>query len=327
MPLKVVFFGGFEGPDLAALRERLPSVEIVLVPHDERDRLREELADADAYVGNLLEPEDTERASRLRLVQAFSAGADRVDPAALPPGAVLCNLHGPERAIAEWALMCMLALSRRLLVYDRALRQGRWHRYGDETFELERLLRGRVLGVVGLGHIGRETAALGRAVGMEVVGVTRSPSPQRGEGLRRLGGLAELPRLLAESDFVVVAVPVTAETRGLIGADELRALGRDGYLLNPSRGEVVDEEALYHALRDGTIAGAAIDTWYRYPRAAGDVVHPSRFPFGELDNVVMTPHSSGRSEETRAVRWAWLEAQLRRLERGEPLENVLHVRD
>jgi phosphoglycerate dehydrogenase-like enzyme len=232
-----------------------------------------------------------------------------------------------ERAIAEWALMCMLVLSRRLLVYDRALREGRWHRYGDDALALERLLRGRVLGIVGLGHIGRETAALGRAVGMDVVAATRSPGAGRGEGLRWVGALDELPRLLAESDFVVLAVPATPETVGLIGADELRALGPDGYLLNPARGEVVDEEALFRALRDGTIAGAAIDTWYRYPRAPGEVVQPSRFPFGELENVVMTPHSSGRSEETRAGRWAWLEAQLRRLERGEPLENVLRVAD
>ena len=120
-----------------------------------------------------------------------------------------------------------------------------------------------------------------------------------------------------------MAVPLTPETRDLIGAAELRALGPDGFLLNPARGEVVDEEALYTALRDRTIAGAAIDAWYADPSRAGELVAPSRFPFGELDNVVMTPHSSGRSETTRATRWAWLAAQLRRFAQGEPLENVL----
>ena len=243
----------------------------------------------------------------------------------LPPGCTFCNLYGHEQAIAEWALMCMLVLSRRLLAYDSGLRAGRWRRYDDDVLELERLLRGRTVGLIGLGHIARETAALARALGMGTIAVTRSPSPERAAGLGWLDGIAALPRLLDEADFAVVTVPLTDETRGLIGNVELHALGPNGYLLNPARGDVVDEEALYIALRERAIAGAAIDTWYRYPRAAGETVEPSRFPFAELDNVVMTPHVSGRSEETRAARWAWLEGQLRRFANGEELENVIAV--
>jgi phosphoglycerate dehydrogenase-like enzyme len=258
-------------------------------------------------------------------VQAYSAGADGIEPEALPSGCTFCNLYGHERAIAEWALMCMLVLSRHLLAYDRGLREGRWRRYDDDAIELERLLHGQVVGLVGFGHIGRETAELARAVGMQVAAVTRTPSPERGAGLRWLGGLDDLHRLLTEADFAVVTVPLASETAGLIGEAELDALGPSGHLLNPARGEVVDEEVLYRALRDGRIAGAAIDTWYRYPAEAGEEIAPSRFPFGELENVVLTPHVSGRSKTTREVRWAWLEAQLRRFGRGEPLENVLAV--
>jgi phosphoglycerate dehydrogenase-like enzyme len=138
--------------------------------------------------------------------------------------------------------------------------------------------------------------------------------------------LESLHQLLLEADFAVVTVPLSDETSGLITEVELRALGPRGYLLNPARGEIIDEEALFVALRDGRIAGAAIDTWYRYPAEAGEELAPSRFPFGELDNVVMTPHVSGRSQTTRELRWAWLEAQLRRFARGEPLENVVAVR-
>jgi phosphoglycerate dehydrogenase-like enzyme len=292
----------------------VPHVEVVVA---EGEGLRESLADADVLVTGRLAPRDTELATRLRLVQAASAGADRIDRAAIPPGCVLCNLHGHEQAIAEWALMGMLALSRRLLFYDGELREGRWHRFGDEVpLPLPHTLRGRTLGAVGYGSIGRRTVELARALGMETVAVTRSPR----DGA---GGLDRLPDLLERSDFVVVAVPLDDDTRGLIGARELELLGPEGYLLNPARGPVVDERALYEALRDGGIAGAAIDTWYRYPSVAGEVTAPSELPFAELPNVLMTPHVAGRSQETREARRRFVADQIARLAAGDPLPNVL----
>jgi phosphoglycerate dehydrogenase-like enzyme len=283
----------------------------------EGEALRAALADADAVVCGRLDRTDTELAGRLRLVQSVSAGADRIDRAALPPGCVLCNLHGHEQAIAEWALMAMLALSRRLLFYDRELRRGRWHRFGaDVLLPLERTLRGRTLGAVGYGPIGRRAVELARALGMETAAVTRRPR----EGA---AGLDALPELLRRADFALVALPLTDETRGLIGAPELELLGSDGYLLNPARGPVVDERALYEALRDGAIAGAAIDAWYRYPSAEGEVVPPSQSPFAELPNVLMTPHVSGRSQETREARRRFVAEQIARLAAGSPLQNVI----
>jgi phosphoglycerate dehydrogenase-like enzyme len=285
----------------------------------EGEALRPALADADAVVCGRLERADTELAGWLRLVQSVSAGADRIDRAALPPGCVLCNLHGHEQAIAEWALMAMLALSRRLLFYDRELREGRWHRFGAEVqLPLERTLRGRTLGAIGYGPIGRRTVELAGGLGMETLAVTRRPR----EGA---AGLDTLPELLERSDFALVALPLRDETRGLIGAHELELLGSGGYLLNPARGAVVDERALYEALRDGVIAGAAIDTWYRYPTAEGEVVAPSDFPFAALPNVLMTPHVSGRSLETREARRRFVGEQIARLAAGARLENVIAV--
>jgi phosphoglycerate dehydrogenase-like enzyme len=159
---------------------------------------------------------------------------------------------------------------------------------------------------------------------MEVVAATRSPSPERTDGLRRLAGLDELGSVLEDADFAVVAVPSSPETHGLIGAPELERLGADGYLVNVARGDVVEERALYEALRDGTIAGAAIDVWYRYPRGGAQTL-PSEYPFHELDNVLMAPHVSGRTTGTQERRAAFLTEQLRRLEDGRPLENVLAI--
>lgn len=299
---------------MEAIGARSPGAEVVVAAGEQ---LRAALRDADAVVCGRLDPADTELAGRLRLVQSVSAGADGIDRLALPPGCVLCNLHGHEQAIAEWALMGMLALSRRLLLYDRGLREGRWHRFGaDVLLPLERTLRGRTLGAIGYGPIGRRALELARGLGMEALAVTRKPR-------EAAAGLDALPALLERADFVLVALPLSDETRGLVGARELELLGPQGYLLNPARGPVVDERALYHALRDGTIAGAAIDTWYRYPSAEGEVTAPSEFPFAELPNVVMTPHVSGRSQETREARRRFVGEQIARLAAGSPLENVI----
>jgi phosphoglycerate dehydrogenase-like enzyme len=171
--LRVVLAGG-SGDDIAGrLAERLPGSDVVNVARPEH--LADALVDADAVVCNRLTPEDTRDARRLRLVQATSAGADRVDPAALPPGCTLCNAYAHEDAIAEWVLMSVLALTRHLLAYDRGLRSGEWNR----DLPLERELRGRVLGTIGYGHIGRRVVELGRAFGMDALAVTRTPTPER----------------------------------------------------------------------------------------------------------------------------------------------------
>jgi phosphoglycerate dehydrogenase-like enzyme len=320
--VKAVFVVGARDGYAADLSRRVEEHGVALVRVDPGDReaLRRELADADALLCNRLEPADTEGADGLRLVQALSAGADRVDPEAVPPGCALCNLFGHEQAIAEWVLMAMLALARGLLTYDRGLREGEWS--PDLPWETE--LAGRVVGTIGYGHIGRRVAELSRAIGMDVLAATRSPSAQRAGGLRRLVGLADLGVLLDEADFAVVAVPSTDGTRGLVGAAELERLGPDAFLLNVARGDVVDERALYEALRDGTIAGAALDVWYRYPRGGARTL-PSELPFHELENVLMTPHVSGRTAGTQERRAAFLAEQLRRLADGRPLENLLAV--
>jgi phosphoglycerate dehydrogenase-like enzyme len=307
MTLRVALFTDWFG-----VGERLrdePGIELV-----------DDVADADALVTNRLTRDDVAGAGRLRLVQALSAGADSIERDALPPGCTLCNAYEHENAIAEWTLMSMLALARNLLAYDRALRQGQWAQP-----PLERELRGRRLGSIGFGHIAQRVAELARSFGMEVAAVTRSPSAERARDLSWLGGLDALDRVLAESEFVLVAVPLLPETEGLLGARELDLVGPEGYLVNPARGAVVEERALYDALRERRIAGAALDVWWRYPERGGEATAPSSFPFGELDNVVMTPHVSGRTEGTERGRREFVVEQLRLLDRGEPLENVVAV--
>jgi phosphoglycerate dehydrogenase-like enzyme len=147
--------------------------------------------------------------------------------------------------------------------------------------------------------------------------------PERARlGLDWIGQPDRLPELLTKSDAVVLSAPLTAETEGMIGAAELRGMKATAVLVNVGRGPLVSERALYEALRDREIAGAAIDVWYSYP-VAGSTAEPSRYPFGELDNVLLTPHVSGLTAETYRGRIGDIVANISRLASGERLENVV----
>jgi phosphoglycerate dehydrogenase-like enzyme len=282
------------------------------------------IATADALITRRLIPKDVALASRLRLVHAVGTGVENIDASALPRGCALCNAYGHENIVAEWVLGAILALRRDVVTYDREIRLGRWPDLTDGA-KHTRELRGRILGLVGYGHIGRRTAELARGIGMRTIAVTRTPDPAHANGAEWLGGLGDLPRLLTESDVVVVCLPLNADTEGLIGPRELKQLGEDGLLVNVGRGPVVEEHALYEALRDRTIAGAAIDVWYHYGTRRGDTIMPSDEPFWELDNIVMSPHIAGVSRESSERRWRFIGEQLTRLIAGEPLENIVTV--
>ena len=323
--ISVVLVAGAQS-GVERLRRALPTATIKAVDADALE-LAAALSYADAVVAAVLTARDLSCARRMKLIQVLGAGYDGIELDAVPPGCTVCNVFEHEIAIGEWVLMEMLALTRNLLSRDKGLREGirtTAHRFEGEA-ELD--LRGRTIGLIGLGHIGSEVARLGRAIGMEAIGVTRNPTREReaAAGLRWLRPIAALDELLHESDFAVVALPLTPETRSLIGREELRLLGPDGYLINASRGPIVDEEALFDVLRTRAIAGAGIDVWYRYPAAAGERTLPSRFPFWELENVVMTPHLAGFARSTVNRRWDFIVSQLERLQAGLPLENVVAV--
>lgn len=204
--MKIVFAEPFEALGLRGLRERLPPSEVVVV--DDRGSLADELADADAVVCHRLSTADTVRASRLRLVQAVSAGADGIERDAVPAGAVLCNTPGAGRAIAEWIVMAMLMLPRNVLAFDRDLRRGVWHRFDDERLDLgEPELEGKTVAIVGYGDIGRAVAGLADALGARSVAVTRTPR----DGARSLDDLRDV---LADADFAVVAIPFGPKRKG-----------------------------------------------------------------------------------------------------------------
>ncbi len=259
----------------------------------------------------------------LRLVQLPFAGSDFFDPAWLPEGCVVANSTGHESAIAEFVLATMLewVIGRRAIEDD--FRSGSWNYLGSRPGALVHgELRGRTLGLVGWGGIAREVATRASAFAMEVAAIGRTPRSAE-PPLAWYGTADEVDRLMQMSDIVVVACDLNDETRGLIGQRQLRNLGAEGFIVNVGRGPIIDEDGLYNALRDHEIGGAAIDVWYGYPSPEQPDRAPSRHPFAELDNLIMSPHCSGRTAEALERRWQTVAANLDHLIRGEPIPTTV----
>jgi phosphoglycerate dehydrogenase-like enzyme len=264
-------------------------------------------------------------APALRLMHLPGAGLDEVDLAAVPPGAAVCNVYEHEIGIAEYLLLGMLEWEIRLARMDRSLREGLWRGSFVDGAPLHGELFGKTVGFVGYGRIARETARRAVAFGMQVLACSRTPGA--GDGLvEAVQEMSALHAMLRHCDYAVVSCPLTEATRGVIDIAALDALGPQGVILNVGRGPVIDEEALWQALSTGRIAGAVIDTWYRYPESGRtEPCHPSSFPIHTLDNVIMSPHASGWSAGLQDRRWGVITDNLNRLAAGEALRNQVRA--
>jgi phosphoglycerate dehydrogenase-like enzyme len=233
------------------------------------------------------------------------------------PHIALHNLPYNIAPTAEMAVALLLAAAKRIVPYDQRFRLGYWSGEHPEVPGSVMLDGGLAL-ILGYGRIGRRIAAACRGLGMRVAGVRRSSGTAAEEH-----AVADLPGLLPQAAALVVCLPHTHETDGLIGQRELDLLPANAVLVNVARGGIVEEEALYRTLQARRIYGAGIDVWYRYPSAVereqGLPHPPSKFPFHELDNVVMSPHRAGWSEEKEPARIAELANMLNAAARGEPM--------
>jgi phosphoglycerate dehydrogenase-like enzyme len=318
----------YAGAEATQEREGV-AIRVSTVDMGDEEALVEAIRDVDIVVAPQVSKRALEAGQKLKLVQIPFTGVNQQDMSIFRERKQvwLANSHAPATATAEHAWALVLALAKRVVWHDREFRQGKWR--GMRTLSPAVELRGRKLAVIGLGAIGREVARMGRAFGMKVYAIKRTVTERDKELLEEvdfLGSGDDLEYVLKECDFAVLCVPLTPDTTGLIGAEELELL-QGKYLVNVARGVVVDEEALFHALRDGKLAGAGIDTWYNYPRHAAETENtkPSRFPFEELPNVVMTPHSGGYSEGFLKKGLEFIFTNVARVARGEVPENLVDV--
>lgn len=280
----------------------------------------EHFASADVIVGIKLDA-SMPKPQQLRLYQAPAAGTDAIDVSLLPERSALCNCHGHEDAIAEYVFAALLARHVPLVRADSDLRRQQWTYFAGRPKALRTELGSQTIGLLGFGHIAKAIAARAKAFGMRVHAANRSAVTS--EHVDRAYALSDLHAFLADCDVVVVTLPLTAQTQGLVDAAAINAMRPSAWLVNVGRGPVVAEQALYDALRSKRLGGAVIDTWYQYPTPDQPECAPSKLDFAALENVVMTPHMSGWTSGTVLRRQQTMADNIARLATGQPLLNVL----
>lgn len=306
-----------------------PEIEITLVKaaEVERELPKDLIKDCDILFSTFL-PSNHEEMDSLKWIQISSAGYRQLLGKRLPErGIIASNALGVfDVPIAEWNISMMINLARDMkqMIYNQN------HAIWDRSPKFQNEIRGKTVGIWGYGGIGRETARLANALGMQVHVMTRNGLSERSRTYTvantgdvtaalpdRVFSISSRQEFLSGLDFLVLALPHTKETEGMIGEAELRCL-KGAFVLNPARGALIQEGALLSALSEGWIAGAALDTHYHYPM-------PKEHPLWALPNVIMTPHISGSSANPRFLDRVWeiFSQNLRNFINGDQLMNRL----
>ena len=305
-----VFRGGH--PARSGYREAAPESEES--EGQARRALHTALAEAEVLFTLSLMPHDLPSvAPHLRWIQLTSAGADRLlNSEVLKSGVTVTTASGIHAApVGEYALGMMVMLAKGWPALFRAQTRREWARITPQELE------GKTVAVVGMGNVGQEIARLAKALNMRVLGVRRSGSLESGDYVAdEIVGPLELLSVLSRSDYVVVCLPLTEETHHLIGELALRSMKPSAYLINVSRGAVVDEAALLRALTEGWIAGAGLDVFETEPL-------PEKNWLWQLNNVIITPHLAGETPIYNERAADLFCENLRRYLAGEPLRNVV----
>ncbi len=278
----------------AELSQSYTLIEFAQPNGDDRERFLQALSGAHALLGSAVKvnAELLEKAPQLEVVSSVSAGVDNYDMDALTArGILLTNTPSAvTESTADTAFTLVLATARRAVEMATLIRDGKWTRsIASEHFGVD--VHGKKLGIVGLGRIGTAIARRGHlGFGMEILYQANSRKPEQEKSLG--ARFCELPELLAEADFVVLTVPLSDQTRGLIGKEQLALMKSSAILVNIARGQVIDEAALIDALQSGRIRGAGLDVFEKEPL-------PNSSPLANMPNVVALPHIGSATQQTR----------------------------
>jgi phosphoglycerate dehydrogenase-like enzyme len=302
------------------LQEEFPQFSVA--QSNSFDNVAQYIADVEIMFAVSLRPEQFLAAKKLRWLHSQSAAVNQfMFPELIESDVILTNarnVHAP--VVAEHVMATVFALTKQL---PAAVRFQQRHVWGQEEFSRgdsrSRDISGATLGLVGLGSIGRHVAGHASSLGMRVIAVREHPEKEKPSGVDEVFASSKLADLLGQSDYVVLSTPVTPETTGMIGREELRAMKPNAYLINVGRGALIDEAALVDALRERKIAGAALDVFEKEPL-------PSDSPFWDLDNVLITPHTAGISDKMWERHYAVFSENLRRYISGQPLFGLVDKR-
>ncbi|MFZ0546722.1 MAG: 2-hydroxyacid dehydrogenase [Candidatus Promineifilaceae bacterium] len=321
MPLSVYFPNAPEPESLELLKEHLrPGIKVTIgeIPSD---------PDYHVLVTGRPSLEQLQASPNLQAVIVPWAGVSPETRAKLAdfPDVTLHNLHYNDTTTAELGFALLLSAAKFVPFMDRALRDDNWMPRYDPSPTV--LLHHKTALILGYGAIGREMARMCKGLAMTVLATRRHPDKGSDEYADEIHPSDALPELLPRANALLVCLPHTPETEGVIGEKELALLPEKAVLVNIGRGKVVDEGALYEALKNGRLHAAGIDVWYNYPEdePTWSNTSPANYPFHELDNIVMSPHRGGATMESEGLRMADLARLLNTAERGEPIPNKVSL--
>jgi D-2-hydroxyacid dehydrogenase (NADP+) len=295
------------------LESEFPGLKITQLA--DYDRLEDEIRDAEIVIAWSIHPAQLKPAQKLRWIHSPAAAVHQLMfPELIHSDVMLTNareVHGP--VVGEHIMALIFALAKKI---PSAVRLQEKHLWGQESMWRARFrpreLAGATLGLVGLGSIGREVAKHASALGMRVIAVRENPEKPKPDSVAQVYPSSDLDILLGQSDFVVLAVPITASTQKLMKAERLAKMKPDAYLVNVGRGVLIDEAAVAEALRNQRIAGAALDVFEHEPL-------PAESPLWDLENLLITPHTAGLTEKLWERHYRLFTENLRRYLAGQPL--------
>lgn len=322
--MNAVLYGSLIHPltDTLRAKVRTPWTLERFLESDAKDDLARALADADVLI-SLVWNKSFPPAPQLKLIQSPGTGVDCIEFAAVPRGVRVCNCYGHTEGTAEYVMLGLLLWCQASFVpsHESFRTERSWRYSGRVNGPINGELCGATVGVVGLGAIGRAVAARAKAFGTRVLGCNRTQ--REVPHVDAQYPLARIDEFLAQCDYVVIAAALAPETERLFDARRFAAMKRSAVLVNVGRGHIVDEDALWAALKEKRIRGATLDVWYAYPRHDDLAVAPSKYPFHELDNLWMTPHIAAWTTGMVDRRWSEIAENLDRLARGAPLNHQL----
>jgi phosphoglycerate dehydrogenase-like enzyme len=297
-----------------------PDWTITSADHNDKEIWFHELTSADAVI-TMDWDYHNQSFDRLKLIHLPGAGLDAINFKSVPDKVTVCNVFEHEVPISEYVISSILLWTTRIHVQDRLLRNNHWS--GSYLFgPTHQELFGKTIGILGYGRIGKAIASRIKPFGVDVVACSPR-EPASGVKPDKYYPLSQLSEFLSESDFLVIAAPLTDETHDLIGDKELTQMKPNSVLINVARGAIVNEKAIFNALKTRAIEGAVIDTWYHYPENSSEDIPPSNYDFSKLENLIMTPHSSAWTDGLILRRNRVIAENLNRLSDGRELMNVV----
>ena len=294
------------------LRTEFPEVDVDQL--NSYENVEQHIADVEILFGISIRPEQFLAARKLRWIHSQAAAVHQLMfPELVNSDVIITNardVHGP--VVAEQVMAMIYALAKQIPAGVRFQEKHEWGQDAISKMAAPREIAGATVGLVGVGSIGRNVAKHAAALGMRVVAVREHPTKGKPEHVDEVWPSSQLLRLLSQSDYVVLSAPVTAETTGIIGKEQLAAMKPHARLINVGRGPLIDEPALIDALREGKIGGAALDVFDTEPL-------PADSQLWDLDNLLILPHTAGISEKMWERHYELFSENLRRYVSGDPL--------